>query len=824
MITPKPFQQIYVDNVLLLFRSAKALYDGSTSDFDHRRVFSHNGAVLLKAPTGSGKTIMAGTIAEQFAAEEKVVWFWFAPYKGLVNQSAMSLRDHHPGLNVRELASDRDAGRTKSGDTFVVTWASVVARTADARKIRTGGESIASLDALLADLREAGFRIGVVIDEAHHTLKSKNVAMTFFREILIPDYCLMITATPDDSDAENFRRDAKIKELHRVTVSREEVVEAGLIKPSVYSIAYVNPPDQALQADFEAAALADGCRMHEQIKGELSREGIDLVPLMMIQAGTDENIEQTRRALTKLGLPESKVCVYTSKEPDEDFKSLAVNEEFEVLIFKVAAALGFDAPRAFCMVSMRSIKDTDFGTQLIGRIMRVHGKLQGRKLPPLLQNGYLFLSDVASQDGISSAADKINKLKSQLAQTSPFLMLTKVGGVPQVQLIRNNQPNLLPPPECPSKVTGSEEEDEGEEPNSFGGVVIPDEPSRSQALIDLLGDLTRKEESKQPEQDEETPAEPHVYKLKDGSPLRFITQELPLEVNDLLTCIEQQVGFNDSDLLKALAKEVQIIRIEKAHFTDLKEDEGTQSYLTALIDIEKTGLQAQQLLLRQQYMSAKDLQDHLLKRLAKEFRDHGHSEVADDEERLEAALNSILVNNPKLLHEVEKTCAARFAYTRRTAPIPGFVTSQEPLRASFKNIYGVFPSDMNPWEVEFAKLLDNDTTGTSLWWHRNPPRKDYSVCIVRPDGGRFFPDFIVGVKGRNRTGNILLVETKHAIGSVDSQIKATVEHKEYGKALMIHWKDWNDEKRREAMTVTFDPQTGKNVLDSIFKCSSMPTY
>lgn len=71
---------------------------------------------------------------------------------------------------------------------------------------------------------------------------------------------------------------------------------------------------------------------------------------------------------------------------------------------------------------------------------------------------------------------------------------------------------------------------------------------------------------------------------------------------------------------------------------------------------------------------------------------------------------------------------------------------------------------------------------------------------------------------------VLLIETKHALGSLDSQIKATVEHKEYGKALMIHWKDWNDEKNRSAMTVCYDPQTDKNVLDAVFRCTSMPTY
>jgi hypothetical protein len=183
------------------------------------------------------------------------------------------------------------------------------------------------------------------------------------------------------------------------------------------------------------------------------------------------------------------------------------------------------------------------------------------------------------------------------------------------------------------------------------------------------------------------------------------------------------------------------------------------------------------------------------------------------------------VRHPNLLSEVEKQCAARFSYVRESEPLPGFVESATPLNPSFKNVYGVFPADLNPWEVEFAKLLDNDPTGTVLWWHRNPPRKKHSVAIVRPDGGRFFPDFIVGVKGRKVAKHpVLFIETKHAIGSLDSQIKAVVEHKEYGRALMIHWKDWHDEKNRVAMTVRYNPAKDKNELDAVFRCESMPTY
>ena len=51
-----------------------------------------------------------------------------------------------------------------------------------------------------------------------------------------------------------------------------------------------------------------------------------------------------------------------------------------------------------------------------------------------------------------------------------------------------------------------------------------------------------------------------------------------------------------------------------------------------------------------------------------------------------------------------------------------------------------------------------------------------------------------------------------------------VETHGYGKALMIHWKDWQDEKRRTAMTVRYDPRTDKNVLDAVFRCGAMPSY
>lgn len=815
MITPKKFQQPYIENILSLFRVTRDHYKEGLSPADERRAFSHNGAVLLKAPTGSGKTVMAGTVAEQFAVEEDVVWLWFAPFAGLVGQAAMSLRDHHPGLRVRNLVSDRQVNQTRPGDTFILTWASVVSTSKENRKARVDSERFPSLDHFIDDLRKKGLRIGIIIDEAHHGIGAKTKSVEFYRDVLKPDYSLMITATPDDTDAEKFCKAANIKELHRITVSREETVAAGLIKPTVRSIAYISPPDQAALADFEAAALNDAVNLHEQIKQELSAQKIQLTPLLMIQVSSEkDSVEETKARLIKLGFKESAISVHTAKEPDANFLAMAVDETKEVLIFKMAAALGFDAPRAFAMVSMRPIRDTDFGTQLVGRIMRVHRKLQGKKLPPILENGYLFLADSDSQAGIASAADKINQLKSQFSQSSPFTMITRIGGVgtgTQVQVVSNGQPDLIP--------SGDDDEDTKELPAVPAPNQTPDDPS--QGMLELLNEVAQKARDGQetePAAEGGSPTSVHRYELKKGSPMRFFTQELPLEIDDLLDCIEQQVSLDDKKLLTALSKDVEIFRVEREHFGGKVEE--SSSRVVTQIDLEKAGREAQSLLLRQRYLDPRELQDRLLQRLEKEFRRNGLGYVADDEDQLLAALDLILARHPAILSTVEKECAARYATIKPSGILPAAVSSETALSPSFKNIYGVFPSDLNSWELDFAKLLDNDPSGTVLWWHRNPPRKKSSVAIVRPDGGRFFPDFIVGVKDRTvAKDGILLIETKGAIGSLDSQIKAVVEHKEYGKALMLHWRN-----REEWMTVRYDPKSDKNKLDAIFRPEAMPTY
>ena len=299
----KPGQSAAKDNVLEIFRYANAQLDGASDPDSRRAASAHNGCVLIQAPTGAGKTLIAGLVAEEFAKETNIVWLWFTPFAGLVEQARISIKNHFQGLRVRDIGCDRVAHSSRSGDVFVTTWAAVAGRK-DSKRLRRDGDLSVSLDHLLGQLRQRGFKIGVLVDEAHHTFTAGTESVKYYREVVQPDFTLMITATPDDQDAENFRKASGIAVMHRVTVSRLDAVEARLIKGGIKSVAYLAGDQHRELIDFGLAALADGVRVNNAIKAQLAVEGVDLVPLMLVQvASTDKSVDKARKDLMSLGIP-----------------------------------------------------------------------------------------------------------------------------------------------------------------------------------------------------------------------------------------------------------------------------------------------------------------------------------------------------------------------------------------------------------------------------------------------------------------------------------------------------------------------------------------
>ncbi|MCX6878528.1 MAG: DNA methyltransferase [Verrucomicrobia bacterium] len=180
---------------------------------------------------------------------------------------------------------------------FVTTWQTVATRVTDKRNVRRDSEQHDSIDAMVLKLRKQGLRIGVVVDEAHHSFHGETLAARFFREVLAPEYTILITATPDDADILDFQKRLGVAELRRTSIARQDAVDAGLIKDGVRCAAYFVDADKARMVDLEPVALRDAVTTHRHIKARLAADGVDLAPLLLVQV--DSTPKSTDKAVLR---------------------------------------------------------------------------------------------------------------------------------------------------------------------------------------------------------------------------------------------------------------------------------------------------------------------------------------------------------------------------------------------------------------------------------------------------------------------------------------------------------------------------------------------
>jgi type III restriction enzyme len=109
------------------------------------------------------------------------------------------------------------------------------------------------------------------------------------------------------------------------------------------------------------------------------------------------------------------------------FTALAYDPDKHVLIFKVAVATGFDAPRAWTLVSVRPNRGRDFGLQIVGRIMRVHPSVRPiHGQDALLDSGYVLLTDPEMQAGLQAAVDELKAVRESIELITDNLDVLRV--------------------------------------------------------------------------------------------------------------------------------------------------------------------------------------------------------------------------------------------------------------------------------------------------------------------------------------------------------------------------------------------------------------
>lgn len=822
--TLKQFQGQMRDALVTRFKYLKSKYDavarlpGGAEKVSQLRL--GQGAVMLQAPTGVGKTLIAVDTVQSFSAAEKLVWFWFVPFVGLVGQAQRTFQAEAPAVKLLSLDSDRFTESLRPGGVYALSWQSV-ASTQARRVLRETRDDGLSIDDLILQARELGYRIGCVVDEAHHGLQRAHEASTFFSTILKPDYALLMTATPRDEDAIKFSQKTGYKlgsPDEWATITRAQGVDAGLLKEGVKTVRFIaRSGNESKMLDFERIALAQAAAMHRRIKLELEDLEVGITPLLLVQVPNGgESVDDVEKVFVKeLRFPATSVRKHTSDEPDDNLAALANDPTAEVLIFKMAIAMGFDAPRAFTLAALRGVRDREFGTQVVGRIMRVHRLIQGRaQVPELLKHGYVFLANQEDQEGLRNAAELINEMRAQEPQLGQQTVLTlEVGADASEMTLVNTQGegetvlslaagDASTPPTLPTEALAvspllgnvsaevletarnlvSQLQGRGQlDLLNAGSTAMPAPLSPSNVTPPAGGPATT------------TPRAPTLtdvliaavvpmkrYPRKREAPLTLKTELLPSMPDNFeeqvvsLVDFTRVLGDRDRTGTQLTQRTEELFTEDESPF-----DENILAQLSPSAIAER----AKQVALPFDDVDERDF----LHRLEQRFRDALTRQgiaVPADAEVIRRQLDLVLVRNPKLVREAHKRVRASLVEVRDVS-LPDALIEPAGLPRSARNVYGVFPPGLNKDEREFANLLDTDPE--VIWWHRNPSDKPSSIALWAWSGGvsGFYPDFVVAVKGRSHADGQALVEVKGEFLQEWEKAKAGAQGQHHGRAFMV---------------------------------------
>jgi len=369
-------------------------------------------SLVFKSPTGSGKTIMIAQFLRdltgdpQFDVDKAFVWLSFS--EDSCNQSKKKLYDYYGGAGEVNLLDLNDLNRKKleKNNVFFINWQKIKASTKEGRKLRRETEKTefdkGIFDEFIMRTQKENRELVLIVDEAH--TQTDTPLADEIVNLIDPKIILRITATPKEepsySDVEHHRAGF-------VEVERSEVVEAELIKEKIITQTKEDLDKiSKKELDQDKILLELALNKREKIKKYYNQLDInDINPLVLIQLPNDdrarkETLDKSKEEIVKeflrgKGVKDYEIAIWLSGEKENLEYVEEQNSDISFLIFKQAAAMGWDCPRAHILVMFREIKSPTFHTQTVGRILRMP-EAKYYEIPNL-NIGYLYTNYARNQ-------------------------------------------------------------------------------------------------------------------------------------------------------------------------------------------------------------------------------------------------------------------------------------------------------------------------------------------------------------------------------------------------------------------------------------------
>ncbi len=345
--------------------------------------------IILKSPTGSGKTIILTYFMHQYIQSfPKTVFVWLTPGKGNLEEQSKAKMDKYIHASQTKLLSDVMTAGFEENDSCFINWEKLTKKGNNALKDSERTNFLEHIQHALGD----GIRFVIIVDESHqnNTIKADEIIQYFHTDKII-----RCSATPKS-----------IAKAEIIEIPEEEVIAAGLIKKML--VINQDFPQTIETEDQTTFLLEKAIQKQRELRAAFLQRNTDINPLIVIQIPNKSETLQdgVERYLETQGLTyeNGQLAVWLSDRHENLDGIDEPNAASSAVIIKQAVATGWDCPRAHILVKLRDNMDETFEIQTIGRIRRMPEAKHYQS--DLLDSCYLYTLDEKFTAGVKMALDK----------------------------------------------------------------------------------------------------------------------------------------------------------------------------------------------------------------------------------------------------------------------------------------------------------------------------------------------------------------------------------------------------------------------------------
>ena len=345
--------------------------------------------IVLKSPTGSGKTIMLTHFMDEYTKEHaKTVFVWLTPGKGDLETQSKDKMDKYIHNAQTKLLSDVMTCGFEENDACFINWEKLTKKGNNALKDSERTNFLEWIEKAL----NAGLSFKIIIDESHQNFTDKADAIV---QLFKTDKIIRCSATPIVD-----------KKAKLIEIAEEDVIAEGLIKKLL--VINENFP-QTIETDNQTWYLLEhALKKQREIKSVFINKGIEVNPLIIVQLPNNndalcDSVEEYF-ATQGINIENETLAIWLSGR-HENIGNISANDGKQIaVVMKQAVATGWDCPRAQILVKLRENMDETFEIQTIGRIRRMpEAKHYGNDT---LDCCYLYTFDQKFTAGVKAALSK----------------------------------------------------------------------------------------------------------------------------------------------------------------------------------------------------------------------------------------------------------------------------------------------------------------------------------------------------------------------------------------------------------------------------------